>query len=82
MSCPYATLLGIRGQGVHSKRVMGFALYDTLATILVALLTSFIYNIPFIYSLLGWFVLGELLHYVMGVDTRFMEVIGVKKCLN
>ena len=82
MPCPYATLLGKRGEGVHSSRIMGFALNDILATIVVAVITSWIYNISFVYSFLGWLVLGEVLHYVFGVDTRFMELIGQKKCLN
>jgi hypothetical protein len=32
------------------------------------------------YSLAGWFIGGEILHYVFGVDTAFMELIGVKPC--
>ena len=77
MSCPYSTLLGVRGQGVHSARIAGFALNDILATIIVAAITSYIANISFVYSLLGWFVLGEVLHYVMCVDTAFLELIGL-----
>jgi len=83
MSCPYATLLGKRGEGVHSKRIGGFALNDTLATIAAAALTSYFFNISFLYSLLGWFIGGELLHIAFGVDTAFLEYIGLKpNCLN
>lgn len=78
MSCPYATLLGVRGQGVHSTRIAGFALNDILATLIVAAITSFWYTIPFLYSFLGWFILGEVLHYSMCVDTAFLERIGLK----
>lgn len=81
MSCPYSTLLGIRGQGVHARRVLGFALNDTLATLVVAAVTSYMSKIPFLYSFLGWFILGEILHYVMGVDTAFLELIHLTpKC--
>ena len=80
MPCPYATALGVRGQGVHEKRIMGFALNDILATIAAALLTSFFFNIHIGYSLVGWFVGGEVLHYIFGVDTAFMELIGVEPC--
>jgi len=76
-SCPYSTLLGVRGQGVHSARIAGFALNDILATVLVAAITSYIANISFVYSLFGWFVLGEVLHYAMCVDTAFLELIGL-----
>ena len=78
MSCPYATLLGVRGQGVHSTRIAGFALNDILATIVVAAITSFWYNISFLYSFFMWFALGEVLHYIMCVDTAFLERIGLK----
>ena len=78
MACPYATLLGKRGEGVHSSRFMGFALNDILATIVVAFLTSWIYNISFLYSFTGWFILGEVLHFLFGVDTRFLEFIGLR----
>jgi uncharacterized membrane protein len=80
MPCPYATALGKRGEGVHARRFLGFAVNDTLATIVVALVTSLLFNISFLYSFVGWFVLGEVLHYVYGVDTRFMELLGVKPC--
>ena len=75
MPCPYATLLGIRGQGVHANRIMGFALNDIIATIVVAILTSYLWNISFLYSLLGWFILGEVLHYVFCVDTAFLDLL-------
>jgi len=79
MPCPYSTLLGIRAQGVHVARIMGLALNDIIATIVVAILTSYLWNIPFLYSLIGWFVLGEVLHYVMCVDTAFLEMIHLKQ---
>lgn len=83
MPCPYATLLGKRGEGVHSRRFLGLALNDILATIAAAALTSFFFNISFLYSLIGWFLAGEILHYAFGVDTAFLEYIGLKpKCLN
>jgi hypothetical protein len=31
-----------------------------------------------LYSFLGWFILGEVLHYIMCVDTAFLERIGLK----
>ena len=85
MPCPYATLLGKRGEGVHSKRFLGFAMNDILATIVAAALTSYFFNVSFLYSLLGWFIAGEILHVLFGVDTAFLEYIGFgtqPKCLN
>jgi hypothetical protein len=78
MSCPYSTALGVRGQGVHSSRIIGFALNDIIATVVLAIITSMIFNVSFLYSLIGWFVLGEVLHILFGVDTAFLEIIGLK----
>lgn len=81
MPCPYATVLGIRGQGVHSKRFLGMALNDILATIVAALMTSYFFNVSLLYSLLGWFLAGEVFHIAFGVDTAFLEYVGLKpKC--
>lgn len=80
MACPYANLLGVPGQGVHSRRIFGLALNDTLATIVVSALTSYFFNISFIISLIVWFILGELLHYIMGVNTAFLGILNITPC--
>ena len=77
MPCPYANILGIPKTGVHSIRIFGFATVDILLTILAAHLTARSLNINFWLSLLVWFVSGEILHYVFGVRTAFLEKIGI-----
>jgi len=80
MSCPYANILGVPGQGVHAQRFMGLAVNDTIATVVVALLTAWIFNVSFLYSLIGWFVAGEVLHYAFGVNTAFLKMLGITPC--
>lgn len=65
---------GEPGQGFHATRIMGFALYDIVGTIVVAGIFSYFTRISFAYSLLGWFVAGELLHWYFGVETSFMKL--------
>jgi len=77
MPCPYATLLGIPGQGIHALRVGGLALNDTLMTIIAATLTSYAFKLNIWLSLFLWFVTGEILHYGLGVDTAFLKMIGL-----
>ena len=77
MSCPYATILGKRGEGVHSSRILGFALNDTIATIIAVIITSYVFEISLVYSLIGWFTAGEVLHILFGVDTAFLELVGL-----
>jgi hypothetical protein len=78
MSCPYANVLGTPGEGVHAQRFLGLALNDMIATLVVALLTKWFFDIPLLYSILGWFVAGEVLHYAFGVDSAFLKMIGIK----
>ena len=80
MSCPHANILGIPGEGVHVQRFLGLALNDMIATLVVALLTKWFFDVPLLYSILGWFVAGEILHYIFGVNTAFLKMIGITPC--
>lgn len=80
MSCPYKYVLGIPGEGFHSTRIYGYALYDILATIALAMITSMIFNTYFILDLIIWFVVGELLHYLFGTQTAFFTKMGFDVC--
>ena len=77
MSCPYAHALGVPGQGVHAQRFLGIALNDTLMTIAGGILIAFIFDIAIWKAVLGFFVLGEILHYVFGTQTAFLKMIGM-----
>ena len=82
-NCPFAKLLGERGKGVHKERLFGFALNDILGTIIGALLISLIFNYDFMKTLLYLFLLGEFLHFILGVDTAFLELINLRSdCAN
>ena len=78
MSCPYKHILGIPGQGVHAARFLGLALNDTLMTIAAALITSWLFKTPIVYTLIAWFVVGEVLHYLFGVQTAALDYMGIK----
>ena len=78
--CPYANLLGEPGKGVHATRIFGLAANDIYMTIIAAIITSYTFNIQFIYSLGVWFVLGEVLHYAFGTKTAFLKMIGLNPC--
>lgn len=81
MSCPNKDALGIPGQGFHAARLGPIALNDTLGTIALAALTTWIFKVNFWVSLLTWFVAGEVLHYWFGTPTAFLRLIGLTpKC--
>ena len=78
MRCPYANLLGVPKQGVHAERIFGFSLNDFLATFVVAAITAYLFNWSFLYSFIIWFVGGEVLHYLFGVQSEFLTRLGIK----
>jgi hypothetical protein len=80
MSCPYKYIFGVPEKGFHATRLFGFAVNDTLGTIGLALIGTYFFNIPVWKSLVGMFVLGEVLHYLFGTQTAFLTYIGVKAC--
>ena len=77
MSCPYANIFGIPKTGVHSIRIFDFAVVDTVLTILAALITAKVFKIHIGISLFLWFFTGEVLHYIFGVRSAFLEKIGL-----
>jgi len=77
MSCPYADILGVPGQGVHATRFMGIALYDLLGTVGLAVLTYVVLGVHVVYAFVGWFVIAEILHYAFGTQTAFLRMIGM-----
>jgi hypothetical protein len=68
-------IFGEPGKGFHATRIGGLALYDILGTIGLALATTYFFNISLLWSLVIWFVLGEILHWYFGVKTAFMRLL-------
>ena len=77
MSCPYAFIFGRPNEGVHSRRFMGYAVVDSVATVLAAILITYIWNVPIWKSVIGLFIVGEILHYLFGVQTAFLTTLGI-----
>jgi hypothetical protein len=82
MSCPYKFVLGIPGEGFHAERLFGLARNDTIGTVFLALISAWVFKMNIYTSLLIWFVGGEILHYLFGVQTAFLTLIGVTACQN
>ena len=79
--CPYAAMLGEPGKGVHAARLFGMAQNDLLMTVAGSIVTAYMFGISFFLSFMIWFVSGEILHYVFGVNTAFLRAIGFSpKC--
>ena len=80
-SCPNANIFGVSGQGFHATRLGPIALYDTLGTVALAAVSAWLTKTNFLWNLIAWFVVGEVLHYVFGTPTAFLKLIGMTpKC--
>ena len=80
MSCPYKNIFGEPKRGFHSTRLFGFAAGDIIGTILLAGLISYLWKFNFWRTLFWTFVIGEILHYLFGVQTQFLTLLGIKAC--
>ena len=68
-TCPYRHLLGVEGKGVHAYRLGGVAIVDVLFTFLASWLLYWYTKWPFLWVLLGLFLLGIVLHRLFCVRT-------------
>ena len=81
MPCPYASALGIPHKGFHEKRIGDFAYNDVIGTFGLAGITTMLFKIDIKKSIIGWFALAEIMHYIYGVDTVFLQKINMSpKC--
>jgi hypothetical protein len=65
-------------EGVHSFRVLDFAVVDIIGTGIGAFGVSKLTGWGFVPSFIGLFALGEGMHYLFKIETKFMETIGVQ----
>ena len=73
--CKYKNALGIPGKGVHSTRFMGVAVFDVIATLVVAFIISYYTKYSFIYVSIFLFVLGIILHRLFCVRTTVDKML-------
>jgi hypothetical protein len=73
--CKYKNALGVPGKGIHSYRLGGIAIADVIMTIIGAFFISWIMRWNFIYTLIGLFILGIILHRLFCVKTTIDKLI-------
>jgi len=69
MLCQYKDIFGEVGKGIHSYRVFGIAYMDAIFTIIGALFLYWIMKWNYIYTIIGAFILGIILHHLFCVRT-------------
>ena len=74
MSCIYKDSLGIPGQGVHTH-FLGIAIFDFVATILLAELLAYVFHWNIYLTLIAAFLTGIVLHRMFCVRTTFDKLL-------
>jgi uncharacterized membrane protein len=71
-------IFGLPNEGIHSYRLFDLAIIDIIATVIIAMLLAKIMDISVIKMILILFIIGQILHYTIGVNTGFMRLLGIK----
>lgn len=65
------------GVGIHAHGPFGFAVFDAVLTVLAAWLVSKLFKTSFVLMALLLFVVGIVVHRVLGVNTALnMRIFG------
>ena len=73
MLCQYKDILGVPREGIHSIRVFDYAIIDIIMTFVGAVIISYFYKINLIFMFLYLFILGQYLHILFCVETKFIS---------
>jgi len=68
----YKDIFGKPREGLHSYRFMDIAIVDSLATIILGIVISFVFNLDLLPCLFVTFIVGEITHYLFCVDTKII----------
>jgi hypothetical protein len=69
------TLFGPPREGIRKHRIFGLAIFDLVTTLFGAALISWVFNIRFLYVLVGVFIVGIVVHWMFCVDTTLNRVV-------
>ena len=73
--CPYKTLFGNLGEGLHSYRIFNIAIIDVLLTLIMSYIISIYTNISFFKIVILTFILGIILHRFFCVRTTIDKLL-------
>jgi len=77
--CKYKNALGEPKKGIHSYRLFGVSIADVIMTLIGALILSYLFNCSFLYTAIGLFILGIILHRLFCVRTTVDKLLFPSK---
>jgi hypothetical protein len=77
----YKDIFGVSREGVHSIRVFDFAIVDIIMTLIGAIIISYFFKFNLILIFIYLFILGQVLHILFCVETKFVSLFfNLKNC--
>ena len=77
--CEYGKMLtpyfGKVGEGMHKTRVFDIAIMDVIMSAIGALIISYVFKTRFIYTLVGVFLAGIVLHRIFCIRTTVDKLL-------
>jgi hypothetical protein len=73
--CKYKNAFGELKTGIHSYRIMDVAVLDFVVTAIAAYLITLASGVKFVYSFVGLFLAGILIHRLFCVRTTIDKLI-------
>lgn len=73
--CQYKDAFGEIGKGIHSYRVFGIAYFDVIITIICAVFIAWISKWNYMYTIIGVFILGVVVHHMFCVRTAVDKML-------
>ena len=70
----YKDILGVPREGIHSIRVYDLALVDFIMTFIGSCIIAYFFKMNVFLVFLYLFILGEYLHILFCVDTKFLSI--------
>lgn len=77
MLCVYKEIFGKPYEGFHKDRIFGLAFNDVIGTVIIALITSYYYNIEMYKVIIFSLIFIVIIHRLFCVDTALnVALIG------
>ena len=77
--CKYKELFGIPDQGIHAFKIFGISVWDTLIAIAVALIIAWAFGWPYLHTIIGFLLLGIVVHRLFCVRTEVDKLLFPSK---
>ena len=73
--CKFKHFFGKPNEGVHKFRIFNIAIIDVIFVIIFAVIISTYFKIPFLYTIIGIFILGIIIHRLFCVRTTVDQIL-------